>query len=201
MFRRSVLTMTAVLGLAASSLLVACGGEASTSTQPVAPASTAARHASPQPDAPAEVATVSDRYGPSWSGRLGDTVQIEWTDENGGTYSERVAVLAVKRLPDRGGDGGDEGYVAYAREYAIKVRLTSLDAHAARWPTAYQLLQLSDGVYEEDGVWGLGEDGGPDPGRVGKSSVGWLHQRAQQGFVPTQVVMHIGAWTIKWRLE
>lgn len=128
-------------------------------------------------------------------------MQIDWTDETGGTYAERVAVLAVKRLPDRTGDGGNEGYVAYAREYAIKVRLTSLDARAARWPAAYQLLQLSDGVHEEGGVWGLGKDHGPDPGRVGRSSVGWLHQRAQQGFVPTQVVMHIGAWTIKWRLD
>jgi len=201
MFRHRALHLAAVLGLAAGSLLVACGGEASTSTAPVAPASSAASHTSPRPDAPSPVATISDRHGPSWSGRLGDTVQIEWTDETGGTYSERVAVLAVKRLPDRGGDGGDQGYVAYAREYAIKVRLTSLDARAARWPTAYQLLQLSDGVYEEDGVWGLGEDGGPNPARVGKSSEGWLHQRAQQGFAPTQVVMHIGAWTITWRLE
>ena len=128
-------------------------------------------------------------------------MQIDWTDETGGTCAERVAVLAVKRLPDRTGDGGNEGYVAYAREYAIKVRLTSLDARAARWPAAYQLLQLSDGVREEGGVWGVGEDHGPDPSRVGRSSVGWLHQRAQQGFVPTQVVIHVGAWTIKWRLD
>lgn len=147
------------------------------------------------------MATVSDRHGPSWSGQLGDTVQIDWTDEHGETYSERIAVLAVKRLTDRGGDGGNEGHVAYAREYAIQVRLTSLDARAARWPAAYQLLQLSDGVREEGGVWGLGEDQGPDPRRVGRSSVGWLHQRAQQGFVPTQVVMHVGAWTITWRLD
>lgn len=193
--------MAVVLGLAGSSLLMACGGEASTSTQATAASpSAAATHASPRA-VPAPVATISDRYGPSWRGRLGDTVQIDWTDETGGTYSERVAVLAVKRLPDRTGDGGNEGYVAYKRHYAIKVRLTSLDARAARWPAAYQLIQLSDGVHEADGVWGLGEDHGPDPGRVGRSSVGWLHQRAQQGFVPAQVVMHIGAWTIKWRLD
>jgi hypothetical protein len=145
--------------------------------------------------------TISDRHGPSSSGQLGDTVQIEWTDESGGTYAERVAVLAGERLPDRGGDGGNEGYVAYAREYAIKVRLTSPDARAARWPVACHLLQLSDGVHEEDGIWGLGEDNGPDPARVGVSSVGWLHQRAQQGIVPTSVVMHIGAWTVQWRLD
>ncbi len=145
--------------------------------------------------------TISDRHGPSWSGQLGDTVQIDWTDGSGGIYTERIAVLAVKRLPDRGGDGGNEGYVAYARQYAIKVRLTSLDARAARWPAAYQMLQLSDGVHEEGGVWGLGEDDGPDPGRAGVSSVGWLHQRAQQGFVPTSVVMHVGAWTIEWHLD
>ena len=80
--------------------------------------------------------TVSDRSGPSWTGGLGDTVQIDWTDGTGGASSERIAVLAVKRLADRGGDGGNEGYVAYERHYAIKVRLTSLDARAARWPQA-----------------------------------------------------------------
>jgi hypothetical protein len=147
------------------------------------------------------MATISDRYGPSWSGRLGDTVQIDWTDETGGTFSERVAVLAVKRLPDRTGDGGDEGYVAYKRHYAIKVRLTSLDARAARWPAACQLLQLSDGLREEGGVWGLGEEHGPDPSRVGRSSTGWLHQRTQQGFAPTQVVIRLPGSTVKWRLD
>lgn len=191
--------MTAVLGLAGCGLLVACGGETS-ATQATAASPSAAAQVSPR-SASSPVATISDRYGPSWSGRLGDTVQIDWTDETGGTYSERIAVLAVRRLPDRTGDGGDEGYVAYAREYALKVRLTSLDARAARWPTAYQLLQLSDGVREEGGVWGLADDDGPDPGRVGRSSVGWLHQRAQQGFVPTQVVIHVGASTVRWRLR
>ena len=158
MLGRRALVLTAVLGLVASGLLVACGGGPSSSQAPAASPTAAATHAVPAP-----VATISDRYGPSWSGRLGDTVQIDWTDETGGTYSERVAVLAVKRLTDRGGDGGNEGYVAYKRHYAIKVRLTSLDARAARWPQAYQLLQLSDGVHEEGGVWGLGEEHGPDP--------------------------------------
>lgn len=179
-------------------MLAACGGDTASSAQAVAASPpAAATHAS----VPSPVATISDRHGPSWSGRLGDTVRIDWTDETGGTFSERVAVLAVKRLPDRTGDGGNEGYVAYRREYAIKVRLTSLDARAARWPAAHQLLQLSDGVHEEGGVWGLGEDDGPDPSRVGRSSVGWLHQRAQQGFVPTDVVIHLPAWTITWRLD
>ena len=190
--------MAALLGLAASGLLSACAGDTSSSTQvPAVSSSAAATHAS----ALSPIATVSDRYGPSWSGRLGDTVQIDWTDENGGTYSERVAVLAVKRLVDRGGDGGNEGYVAYKRHYAIKVRLTSLDARAARWPQAYQMLQLSDGAGEEGGVWGLGEKHGPDPGRVGRSSVGWLHQRAQQGFEPTEVVIHLLDSTITWCLN
>jgi hypothetical protein len=128
-------------------------------------------------------------------------VQIDWTDETGGTCSERIAVLAVKRLADRGGDGGNEGYVAYKRHYAIKVRLTSLDARAARWPAAYQLLQLSDGVHEEGGVWGLGEEHGPDPSHVGRSSVGWLHQRAQKGFEPNQVVIRLPGSSITWRLD
>ena len=164
---------------------------------PAVPSSSSATPAS----VPSPIATISDRYGPSWSGRLGDTVQIDWTDETGGIYSERVAVLAVKRLADRTGDGGDEGYIAYKRHYAIKVRLTSLDARAARWPSACQLLQLSDGLREEGGVWGLGEEHGPDPSRVGRSSVGWLHQRAQQGFTPTQVVIHLPGSTVKWRLD
>ncbi len=152
-------------------------------------------------DVPSSVPTISDRYGPSWSGRLGDTVQIDWTDETGGTYSERIAVLAVKRLADRGGDGGNEGYVAYKRHYAIKVRLTSLDPRAARRPQAYQLLQLSDGVSEEGGVWGLGGEHGPDPSHVGRSSVGWLHQRAQKGFEPTEVVIRLPGSTITWCLD
>jgi len=197
MLRRRSLIVTAALGLAASGLLIACGGDTLSSQAPTASPSAAATHA----PVPPPVATVSDRYGPSWAGRLGDTVQIDWTDETGGTYSERVAVLAVKRLPDRTGDGGNEGYVAYKRHYAIKVRLTSLDARAARWPAAYQLLQLSDGVREAGGVWGLGEEHGPDSSQVGKSSVGWLHQRAQQGFAPTQVVIHLPGSTVKWRLD
>ena len=182
--------------LAGGCLLVACGGGTASSGQAVAASPTAATQ-----DVPSSVPTISDRYGPSWSGRLGDTVQIDWTDETGGTYSERIAVLAVKRLADRGGDGGNEGYVAYKRHYAIKVRLTSLDPRAARWPQAYQLLQLSDGVSEEGGVWGLGEERGPDPSHVGRSSVGWLHQRAQKGFEPKQVVIHLPGSSITWRLD
>ncbi len=197
MLGRRTLGLAIVLGLAGSSLLVACGGGNTSSGQATAAAPpAAATHAVPAP-----VATISDRYGPSWSGRLGDSVQIDWTDDSGGTYSERVAVLAVKRLADRGGDGGNEGYVAYKRHYAIKVRLTSIDERAARWPQAYQLLQLSDGMSEEGGVWGLGEEHGPDPSHVGRSSVGWLHQRAQQGFEPKQVVIHLPGSTIKWRLD
>jgi hypothetical protein len=201
MLGRRILCAAAALGIAASGLLVACGGE----TPPSAPAaagspSAAAAQTSPR-SVPSPVATVSDRYGPSWTGRLGDTVQIDWSGDAGGASSERVAVLAVKRLADRTGDGGDEGYVAYKRHYAIKVRLTSLDALAARWPAAYQLLQLSDGAREEGGVWGLGDAHGPDPSRAGRSSVGWLHQRAQQGFTPTAVVIHLPGGTVRWRLD
>lgn len=180
---------------------MACGGDTRSSAQTTAASPSVAVTRTFPPSVPSPVAVVSDRYGPSWSGRLGDTVQIDWTDEVGGTYSERIAVLAVRRLADRGGDGGDEGYVAYKRHYAIKVRLTSLDPRAARRPQAYQLLQLSDGVSEEGGVWGLGEEHGPDPSRVGRSSVGWLHQRAQQGFAPTRVVIHLLGSTVEWRLD
>lgn len=191
----------AAFAIAASGLLAACGGE-TPSSAPAAAGSppVTAEQASPRP-VPSPVATVSDRYGPSWTGRLGDTVQIDWTGDAGGVCSERIAVLAVKRLADRTGDGGDEGYVAYKRHYAIKVRLTSLDARAARWPAAYQLLQLSDGVREEGGVWGLGDAHGPDPSRVGRSSVGWLHQRAQQDFTPTALVIHLPGATVRWRLD
>ena len=200
--RRTRLSIAAaLLALTADAVLAACGGHASSSAQASAaagarPAATAKPAAVPSP-----VATVSDRYGPSWTGWLGDAVQIDWTDETGGTYSERIAVLAVKRLRDRGGDGGNEGYVAYRRHYAIKVRLTSLDRRVARRPQACQLLQLSDGVSEEGGVWGLGGKHGPDPSRVGRSSVGWLHQRAQQGFEPKQVVIHLTGATVRWRLD
>ena len=190
--------MVALLGLVAGALLSACGGNTSSTQAAVAarPSAAASHSAVPSP-----VATISDRYGPSWSGQLGDAVQIDWTDESGGTYSERIAVLGVKRLRDRGGDGGNEGYVAYQRHYAIKVRLTSLDTRAARRPQAYQLLQLSDGVSEEGGVWGLGESHGPHPSRVGRSSVGWLHQRAQRGFEPNQVLIHLPGSTVRWRLD
>jgi hypothetical protein len=35
---------------------------------------------------------------------------------------------------------------------------------------------------------------------VGQSSVGWLYQYADQGFEPTEVVMPIGSWRIRWSL-
>lgn len=124
----------------------------------------------------------SDRYGPSWGGPLGDTVQIDWTDETGGACSERITVLAVTHLADR---GGNEGYVAYKRHYAIKVLLTSLGARVARWPQAYQLLKLSEGVREEGGIWGLGTARtGPEPrsrSSVGGSIAGAAGLRAEGG--------------------
>ena len=150
--------------------------------------------------------TISDRSGPSWSGRLGDAVQVDWFDQTTGTtHSERIAVLAIKRLPDPGGDdvpnefGDDVG--PYEWKYAIKVRLTSLDESTARSPAAYQFLELSDGVHVVDGVAGLGARGGPDPSHVGTGSVGWLSQMAEEGFAPTAVLMPIGAWRAKWSLE
>ena len=161
---------------------------------------------SADPDAPARhepAVIISDRDGPSWSGRLGDTVQVDWYDQTSGqTHSEQIAVLAVKRLPNPDDDGGPsefgDGYGAYEWKYGIKVRLTSLDASTARTPIAYQFLSLSDGVYSEDGVTGLGSGRGPDPSRVGRSSVGWLYQWADEGFRPTEVLMPIGAWQARW---
>ena len=148
---------------------------------------------------------ISDRDGPSWSGELGDTVQIDWYDQTTGeTVSEQVAVLAVRRLPSPDDGSPAEyggGYGPYEWKYGIKVRLTSLDARSARQPLAYQFLQLRDGRDSEDGVAGLGRPGGPDPSRPGKSSVGWLYQWAEQGFTPTQVTLPVGSWRATWSLR
>jgi hypothetical protein len=200
-----VVAVVALL-VSAAGVLGGCGSPATTS-EPEAPA------ASRQPSAVADAqrrnqpaGTISDRDGPSWRGRLGDTVQVDWYDQaSGETLSERIAVLAVKRLPNPGGDDvpnefGDD-YGAYEWKYGIKVRLTSLAAGTARIPVAYQFLSLSDGSRTEDGVAGLGARGGPDPSRVGKSSVGWLYQWADEGFRPTEVLMPIGAWQARWSLE
>ena len=149
---------------------------------------------------------ISDRAGPSWKGRLGETVQVDWYDQRRGeTHSEQITVLAVKRLPNPDDDGGPDefgdGYGPYEWKYGIKVRLTSLDERSARRPAAYQFIQLSDGRDSEDGVSGLGRPGGPDPSRPGRSSVGWLHQWAEQGFTPTQVTLSVGAWSATWSLD
>jgi hypothetical protein len=194
------------LALATAVLAAGCGSPASTGG---AEAPEAVRQSSPSPGSrtpEAPVATISDRDGPSWSGRLGDTVQIDFYDQTTGeTLSERIAVLAVKRLPNPGGDDvpnefGDD-YGAYEWKYGIRVRLTGLSAATARMPIAYQFLSLSDGSYSEDGVAGLGTPRGPDPSRVGKSSVGWLYQWVDQDFTPTAVLMPIGAWKATWSLE
>ena len=197
---------TLALAVAAAALLAACGG------QTAAPADQASHGPSPAGPSPAAGAAprpaviISDRAGPSWKGRLGETVQIDWYDQRRDeTHSEQITVLAVKRLPNPDDDGGPDefgdGYGPYEWKYGIKVRLTSLDEHSARRPAAYQFLQLSDGRDSEDGVSGLGRPGGPDPSRPGRSSVGWLHQWAEQGFTPTQVTLSVGAWSATWSLD
>jgi hypothetical protein len=160
----------------------------------------------PATTVPAVAATISDRGGPSHDVPLGDTVQVDWYDQSlGRTHGELVAVLAVRRFPNPDDDGGPievgDDYGPYEWRYGIKVRLTSLDGHTARAPLAYQFLQLSDGARRETGVGGIGAPGGPDPSRADRSSVGWLYQYADQGFVPTEVVMPIGSWRIRWSLE
>jgi len=197
----------AVLVASVAVLLAGCSGQAATDTD----VSAAARQPSDPPaarsqEAPAVAAVISDRDGPSWSGRLGETVQVDWYDQaSGETHGERIAVLAVERLPNPGGSDvpnefGDD-YGAYEWKYGIKVRLTSLSAGTARTPVAYQFLSLSDGSDREDGVAGLGTRGGPDPSHVGESSVGWLYQWAEDGFAPTEVILPIGAWQARWELE
>ena len=48
---------------------------------------------------------------------------------------------------------------------------------------------------------GIGAKGRPDPSRVGRSSVGWLLQTAEEGFKPTEVVLEVSAWKTTWSLE
>ena len=188
---------TFALALAtAAALLVGCGGHAQ------APAAQTPAARAPHPPA----AVVSDRDGPSWKGRLGETVRVDWYDQRRGeTHSELVAVLAVKRLPnpddDDGPDEFGDDYGPYEWKYGIKVRLTSLDEQSARRPAAYQFIQLTDGRDSEDGVSGLGRAGGPDPSRPGRSSVGWLYQWAEQGFKPTHVTLPVGARSATWSLD
>ena len=204
---RNIIAVGALV-LAAAGLLVGCGNPASTQSasgggavrQPSAAPSAKSR------DLPVPAATISDRGGPSWSGRLGDTVQVDWYDQTSGeTHSERVAVLAVKRLPIPQGDNAPsesgDSIGPYEWKYGVKVQLTSLDKSTARSPIAYQFLQLSDGTYTTDSPWGLGKAGGPDPSRAGKSSVGWLSMRVERGFEPAKVVMPISAWQATWSLR
>ncbi|HEX5641918.1 MAG TPA: hypothetical protein VFZ86_06200, partial [Thermoleophilia bacterium] len=67
--------------MAAAALLAACGG------QTAAPADQASRGPSPAGSSPTAGAAprpaviISDRAGPSWKGRLGETVQIDWYDQ------------------------------------------------------------------------------------------------------------------------
>ena len=204
---RNIIAVGALV-LAAAGLLAGCGNPASTRSasggdgvrQPSAAPSAKSR------DLPIAAATISDRGGPSWSGRLGDTVQVDWYDQTSGeTHSERVTVLAVKRLSNPEGDNAPNEFGdfigPYEWKYGIKVRLTSLDKTTARSPIAYQFLQLSDGVYTKDSPAGLGKAGGPDPSRVGKSSVGWLSMLVERGFEPTKVIMPISAWHATWSLH
>ncbi len=197
---------TLALAVAAAALLVGCGGQTQAPADQVSRGQSSASQSPAAGAAPRPAVTISDRAGPSWKGRLGETVQVDWYDQRRGeTHSEQIAVLAVKRLPNPDDDGGPDefgdGYGPYEWKYGIKVRLTSLDEHSARRPAAYQFLQLSDGRDSEDGVSGLGRPGGPDPSRPGRSSVGWLHQWAEQGFTPTQVTLSVGAWSATWSLD
>ena len=194
------------LVLSAASLLVGCASRPTTSGADAPPATLQASAASAAQAQTGAVASISDRDGPSWSGRLGDTVQVDWYDQaSNETHSERIAVLAVKRLPNPDDDGGPnefgDDYGPYEWKYGIKVRLTAMSASTARTPVAYQFLMLSDGTYSEDGVAGLGDKAGPDPSRVGKSSVGWLYQWAEEGLKPTEVLMPVGAWQARWSLD
>lgn len=194
--RKSIAVVSLVL--ATAGLLIGCAGRSTTQGSGASGATQqpAAVPASQSRDVPVVAATISARHGPSWDGALGDTVQIDWYDQaSGETVSERIAVLAVKRVADPR-DGSP-----YEWQYAIKVRLTSLDEGAARSPIAHQFLQLSDGAVSQDGVAGVGAPGGPDPRHVGGSSVGWLHQRAQEGFTPTEVVLPVVAWRASWSLD
>ncbi len=204
----ALLTAAALLPAAllsvAALLLAGCGGSApSAAGSPAAPPAAGPSASASASARPAVV--ISDREGPSWSGELGETVQIDWYDQTTGkAVSEQVAVLEVRRLPSPDDGSPTEyggGYGPYEWKYGIKVRLTSLDARTARQPLAYQFLQLRDGRDSEDGVAGLGRPGGPDPSRPGRSSVGWLYQWAEQGFTPTQVTLPVGSWRATWSLH
>lgn len=199
-----------VLALAAAAALAGCGGQAASTppsppaTSPAGPAAAGSPGATASA-APRVTATVSDREGPSWTGRLGDTVRVNWYDQaSGEAHGELVTVLAVKRLrspeDDAPNEFGDD-YGPYEWKYGVKVRLTSLDDVTARAPVAYQFLQLSDGMHRESGVAGLGAGGGPDPSRPGKGSTGWLTLRAERGFEPTEVVLPVGSWQATWALD
>ena len=76
-----------------------------------------------------------------------------------------------------------------------------LSDQTAQAPAAYQFLTLSDGAHTQDGVAGIGAKGGPDPSHVGRSSVGWRYQTAEEGFKPTEVVLEVSAWKATWSLE
>ena len=89
----------------------------------------------------------------------------------------------------------------YDWKHGIRVRLTSLDKAAARRPTAYRFLRLSDGRDWEDGVSGIGTLRGPDPSRVDRSSSGWLDKWAEDGFTPTEAVLPFGPWRARWSLD
>lgn len=186
--RKSIAVVS--LALAAAGLLIGCAGRSMKqgSGAPGATQQPTAVSAAQSRGVPVVAATISARHGPSWDGALGDTVQIDWHDQaSGETVSERVADPR---------DGSP-----YEWKYAIKVRLTSLDESAARWPIAHQFLQLSDESVSQDGVAGLGAPNGPDSRRVGRNSVGWLHQRAQEDFTPTEVVLPVVAWRASWSLD
>ena len=203
---RAALVSALAAALLAALLLAGCGGGAADTAAHATPASGQPSAASSPPGRQGPAAVISDRSGPSWTGRLGETVQVDWFDQTSGeTHSELVAVLAVRRVADPGGTeapnefGDDVG--PYEWRYAIKVRLTSLDDAMARSPAAYQFLELSDGVHVVDGVAGLGTRRGPDPARAGKASVGWLTQWTEEGFTPTEVLMPVGAWQARWELR
>ena len=60
---------------------------------------------------------------------------------------------------------------------------------------------MSDGTYTKDSPWGIREARGPDPSRVGTSSVGWLSMLVEKGFEPINVVKPIGAWRATWSVR
>ena len=211
--KRMVVCMALVLSAAA--LPCGCGGAGTVSSGAAASPSASVPAAEPvvassaEPAAPSAgpvvAGAVSDREGPSWNGRLGDTVRVDWYDQTSGvSHGELVCVVAVKRLPTADDDAPNEfgdDYGPYEWKYGVKVRLTSLDEVTARTPVAYQFLALSDGSHTETGVSGLGPPTGPDPSRVGRASTGWLTVRAEQGFAPTAVLLPVGAWRARWALD